>query len=250
MLEHTIRTHPGCIRKKNEDSYYVSSADGHSFFAVADGMGGHAAGEVASHLAIEALQNNVSKYLSDLSLDDQVKIRDFLMRSIFEANENILAQQIQKPEQKGMGTTLTVSVFFNDELFTGHVGDSQVHLFNASGHYQVTEDHSVAMELLKNKEIAPEDVYDHPRRNILTRALGTSSFLEIDFYTTVLQERDYILLCTDGLTNMLRPPEIRDIIFRSANLEEAADQLLARANALGGWDNITFVLIQFKKGES
>ena len=105
------------------------------------------------------------------------------------------------------------------------------------------------MELLKNKEIAPEDVYNHPRRNILTRALGTSSSLEIDFYTTTIQKNDYILLCTDGLTNMLRPDEIQEIIFRSVHLEEAADQLLARANALGGWDNITFVLIHCKKGE-
>jgi serine/threonine protein phosphatase PrpC len=250
MLEHIVRSHPGCIREKNEDSYYVSSTGGRPFFAVADGMGGHAAGEVASFLAVETLQKNVSRHLADLHPYNPVKIKDFLTQSILQANENILAQQMQKPELKGMGTTLTVSVFFNDKFLTGHVGDSQVHLFNASGHYQVTEDHSIVMELLKNKEIAPEDVYNHPRRNILTRALGTSSSLEIDFYTTTIQKNDYILLCTDGLTNMLRPDEIQEIIFRSVHLEEAADQLLARANALGGWDNITFVLIHCKKGES
>lgn len=250
MLEHTVRSHPGCIREKNEDSYYVSSAGGRPLFAVADGMGGHAAGEVASFLAIETLQKNVSRHLANLRLYNPVKIKDLLTQSILQANENILTQQMEKPELKGMGTTLTVSVFFNDEFLTGHVGDSQVHLFNASGHYQVTEDHSIVMELLKNKEIAPEDVYNHPRRNILTRALGTSSSLDIDFYTTTIKEKDYILLCTDGLTNMLRPDEIQEIIFRSVYLEEAADQLLARANALGGWDNITFVLIQYKKGES
>ena len=213
-------------------------------------MGGHAAGEVASFLAIEALRENVSKHSTDLSFYDPDKIRDFLSQSILQANENILIQQMQKPEQKGMGTTLTVSVFFNDEFLTAHVGDSQVHLFNASDYCQVTEDHSVVMELLKNKEIAPEDIYDHPRRNILTRSLGTSSSLEIDFYVTAIQEKDYILLCTDGLTNMLRPNEIQEIVLRNAHLEEAADQLLARANALGGLDNITFVLIQYKKGES
>ncbi|NMB34950.1 MAG: Stp1/IreP family PP2C-type Ser/Thr phosphatase [Firmicutes bacterium] len=250
MLEHTIRTHPGCIRKKNEDSYYVSSVGGKSFFAVADGMGGHAAGEVASFLAIETLQENISMHSSSLSFYDPVKIKSFLSQAILQANENILMQQMRKPEQKGMGTTLTVSVFLDDEFLTAHVGDSQVHLFNVSGHYQVTEDHSVVMELLKNKEIDLEDIYDHPRRNILTRSLGTTSPLKIDFYATAIQENDYILLCTDGLTNMLRPNEIQEIIFRSTHLEGAADQLLAKANALGGLDNITFVLIQYKKGES
>ena len=250
MLEHIVRSHPGCIREKNEDSYYVFSAGGRSFFAVADGMGGHAAGEVASFLAIETLQKNVSRHLASLRQYSPAQMREFLAQSMLEANENIRAKQLQKPEFKGMGTTFTVSVFFNDEFLTGHVGDSQVHLFTASGHCQITEDRSIVMELLKNKEIAPEEVYKHPQRNILTRALGTSPSLEIDFYGKTIKEKDYILLCTDGLTNMLRPDEIQEIIFRHVNLEEAADQLLARANALGGWDNITFVLIHCKKGES
>ncbi len=251
MLEYTVRSHPGCIREKNEDSYFVSLASERSFFAVADGMGGHAAGEVASFLAIETLQQNIAAHQADLRLYSQVKVKDFLTQSMLQANAKIFTQQIQKPEQKGMGTTLTVSVFLdNNKFLTGHVGDSQVHLFNAAGHSQVTEDHSIVTELLKNKEITPEDVYNHPRRNILTRALGTSSSLEIDFYLTTVKEKDYILLCTDGLTNMLRPHEIQEIILQGIPLEEAADRLLARANARGGWDNITFVLIQNKKGEN
>jgi len=250
MLNHTVRSHPGCIRKKNEDSYYVLSANGCSFFAVADGMGGHAAGEVASLLAIETLQKNISRHLASLCQYSPVQMKNFIAQSILEANENIRTKQLQKPAFKGMGTTFTVSVFLNNEFLIGHVGDSQVHLFNASGHCQITEDHSVVMELLKNKEISPEEAYNHPQRNILTRSLGTSSSLEIDFYDKTIQEKDYILLCTDGLTNMLQPDQIQEIIFRYINLEEAADQLLARANALGGWDNITFVLIHYKKGES
>ena len=111
MLEHTVRSHPGCIREKNEDSYYVFSAGERPFFAVADGMGGHAAGEVASLLAIETLQKNVSRHLANLRLYNPVKIKDFLTQSILQANENILTQQMEKPELKGMGTTLTVSVF-------------------------------------------------------------------------------------------------------------------------------------------
>lgn len=250
MLKYTVRSHPGCIRKKNEDSYYVLSAERCSFFAVADGMGGHAAGEVASFLAIDTLQGNISRQLTSLYQYGSLQMKNFLAQSILEANDNIITKQLQKPEFKGMGTTFTVSVFFNNELITGHVGDSQVHLFNDAGHHQITEDHSIAMELLKNKEISPEEVYSHPQRNILTRSLGTSPSPEIDFYDVTIQEKDYILLCTDGLTNMLRPGQIQEIIFRCVSLEEAADQLLIRANALGGWDNITFVLIHYKKGES
>jgi len=250
MLEYAVRSHPGCIRETNEDRFYVPPESGPLIFAVADGMGGHAAGEVASSLAIETVEKNISKIAEKWREYGFVFFRDYLEKTILDANENILKMQEQKPELRGMGTTLTVAVFFNDELLTGHVGDSQAHLFNRSGHMQITEDHSLVMELLKNGEIELEEMYTHPQRNFLTRALGTSPALKVDFYVTDIKPGDYILLCTDGLTTMLRPGEVREIIFSCPDLETAANRLLARANALGGLDNITFVLIHFLKGEN
>jgi protein phosphatase len=246
MLKYAVRSHPGCIREKNEDRFYVPPESGPLIFAVADGMGGHVAGEVASSVAIETLEKNISVLTEMFSRCDLINIRDCLEQSILEANENILNMQLQKPELKGMGTTFTVVAFFNkNELLTGHVGDSQAHLFNKSGHLQITEDHSVVMELLKNGEIKPEEVYTHPQRNFLTRALGAASPLKIDFYITSIIPGDFILLCTDGLTSMLRPMQVEEIILQSTDLEAAANELVSKANAMGGLDNITFVLIHY-----
>jgi len=246
MLRYAVRSHPGCIRETNEDRFYIPPENGPLIFAVADGMGGHVAGEVASSIAIETLETNISVLTEKLSKCDLINIRDYLQQSILEANENILDMQLQKPELKGMGTTFTVAAFFNkNELLTGHVGDSQAHLFNKSGHLQITEDHSVVMELLKNGEIKHEEIYTHPQRNFLTRALGTTTSLKIDFYRNDIIPGDYILLCTDGLTSMLRPREIQEIILHSEDLEAAANELINKANAQGGLDNITFVLIHY-----
>ena len=246
MLKYAVRSHPGCIREKNEDRFYIPPKSGPLIFAVADGMGGHVAGEVASSIAIETLEKNISAFKEKLLSNDFIEIRNYLEQSILQANENILNMQLRNPELKGMGTTFTAAVFFNkNELLTGHVGDSQAHLFNKLGHIQITEDHSVVMELLKNAEIKPDEVYTHPQRNLLTRALGTSSPLKIDFYLTGVVPGDFILLCTDGLTSMLRPAEIREIILEVADLEDAANELINRANAMGGLDNITFILINY-----
>ncbi|HHT47585.1 MAG TPA: Stp1/IreP family PP2C-type Ser/Thr phosphatase [Firmicutes bacterium] len=252
MLRFTVRSHPGCIRDKNEDCYFIPPEKGPFIFAVADGMGGHAAGEVASSLSIEALEKNIARFSDKLQSYSLNEMKNFLKESILKANKEIFDIQSQSSDLKGMGTTFTVAVFFHQELLIGHIGDSQAYLFNESGYVQITEDHSLVAELLKNGEIEPDEVYDHPQRHLLTRALGTSSSLNIDFYTEGIKPGDCILLCTDGLTNVLRPAEIRDIIFEydyreSNNLEKVADRLLNKANELGGPDNITFELICYDK---
>ncbi|MGI6328490.1 MAG: Stp1/IreP family PP2C-type Ser/Thr phosphatase [Dethiobacteria bacterium] len=248
MLRFTVRSHPGCIRDKNEDCFFIPPENGPFIFAVADGMGGHAAGEVASSLSIEALEKNISKYSGKLSHYNLTEMKIFLEDSILEANKEILDIQNQLADLKGMGTTFTVAVFFHQELLVGHIGDSQAYLFNNSGYVQITEDHSLVTELLKNGEIGPDEVYDHPQRHLLTRALGTSPSLVVDFYTKSIKSGDCILLCTDGLTSVLRPAEIKEILFQyncleGDHLEKAADKLLNKANELGGPDNITFEII-------
>jgi PPM family protein phosphatase len=245
MLKYTVRSHPGCIRDKNEDRFFVPPERGPFIFAVADGMGGHAAGEVASSLSIKALEQNISRLPDQFPPYSLKYMRDFLEKSILEANNDILDIQNENPYFKGMGTTFTVAVFFHKQLLVGHIGDSQAFLFHESEFSQITEDHSVVTELLKKGEITPDEVYNHPQRHLLTRALGTSSDLKIDFYVTGVSSGDYLLLCTDGLTAVLRPAEIQKLIFEHVDLEKAANQLLNKANELGGPDNITFVLIYF-----
>jgi len=123
------------------------------------------------------------------------------------------------------------------------VGDSQAHLFNEEGHFQITEDHSLVMELIKSGELEPDEAQNHPQRHLLTRALGSSSLLVVDFYLSTIRDGDIILLCTDGLTNMVEPAEIQQMLAHSG-LEHAADELLTFAMKRGGLDNITFILIQ------
>lgn len=244
MLKFTARSHRGCKREKNEDRFYVPPENGPFLFAVADGMGGHAAGEVASSLAIDLLGK---KYREQLQTLQGVTFQDcqvFLQELIREANEEILAAQRQNQDFEGMGTTLTVVIFLDNEFLVGHVGDSQVHLINEKMCLQITEDHSLVAVLVKNGEIAPEEAHNHPQRHLLTRALGTISSYKVDFYRAKSQKGDYILLCTDGLSSMLRSEQIKEIIMSSGDIEFAADELVRQANDFGGLDNITFILIQ------
>lgn len=244
MLKFTARTHRGCRREKNEDRFYVPPKNGPFLFAVADGMGGCAAGEVASSMAISLLEKRIGGQLPVILQGDLLGRQLFLQELIREANEEIVAAQQQNLELQGMGTTLTVILFHDGELLVGHIGDSQVHLLSGEEFVQITEDHSLVAQLVKNGEINPEEAYSHPQRHLLTRALGASSSYKMDLYRANPQNGDYILLCTDGLTSMLRPAQIKAIITGCRDIESAADELIKQANDSGGLDNITFVLIQ------
>lgn len=243
MLNFTARSHRGFRREKNEDRFYVPSKNGPFLFAVADGMGGCAAGEVASSIAIDQVEKKAREQLPVLQQGDLPGCQLFLQELIQEANEEILAAQRQNRELQGMGTTLTVVFFRDDELLVGHVGDSRVHLLNEEKFLQITEDHSLVAQLVKNGEINPEEAFSHPQRHLLTRALGATYSYKVDLYRAKLQDGDYILLCTDGLTSMLRPIQIKEIITGCRDIESAADKLIKQANDFGGLDNITFVLI-------
>ncbi len=246
MLEFSVRTHRGRVREKNQDCYYVPPSDsGLHIFAVADGMGGHAAGEVASSLCIQALNENIAEYHNNVMHFDRHQMKHFLENAVLQGNEQILTAQQENAELDGMGTTITTVVFLDQEILVGHVGDSQAHLFNEDGHSQITEDHSLVMELLKNGEIEPDEIRSHPQRHMITRALGTSAQLIVDFYFTPYKKDDYVLLCTDGLTSMLQIETIQEIVLeREGSLDSKVDQLIHRANAIGGLDNITVVLVR------
>lgn len=245
MLNFSFRSHRGCKREKNEDRFFVPPENGPFIFAVADGMGGHTAGEVASSISIATVQEKFANSFQNMTHFEPSLIKELLEKTVLQANEDILMAQERNSQLQGMGTTLTVLFLLEKELLVAHVGDSQAHIFSQNSHIQVTEDHSLAMELLRNGEISPEDLNNHPQRNYLTRALGTTSELSVDTFRVILQNGDYILLCTDGLTSMLRPAAIQQIIKRSISLEEISGELIQTANSVGGVDNITFILIEY-----
>jgi len=246
MIDFSVGSHRGRVREKNQDCYYVPPAGGPPIFAVADGMGGHAAGEVASSLSIQALKEKIDQNFDNSTGNGPSRLEHFLEEAIGKANERIMKAQEDNPELDGMGTTCTIAVFLEKKLFIGHVGDSQVHLFNQDEHQQLTEDHSLVMELFKTGEITADEMQAHPQRHMLTRALGTLDQVEVDIYFSEVQTNDYVLLCTDGLTSMLPIETIQELVLGPDSLDGKVEQLIHRANASGGLDNITVLLVQVK----
>ena len=215
----------------NEDGY-LDQIDRLGLVAVADGMGGHNAGEVASATALEALRAAVAS-------------GEPLREAIEGANEAVLEKSESNREFYGMGTTLTAGMLGTDGSLTiGHVGDSRAYLSRDGELRQVTDDHSLVEELVRGGELTPEQAEVHPQRSIITRALGIDPRVDVDEYPIELQPGDRILLCSDGLTTMVRPEEIANILGREPDPRRAAQLLVDAANAAGGEDNITAVIVE------
>jgi PPM family protein phosphatase len=221
-------TDTGMVREGNEDSYLV---DRHlELFAVADGMGGHRAGEVASEVALGGLREAVG---SGASVADAVG----------RANTAVWDRASDDTELAGMGTTLTAATFDGATLTIGHVGDSRAYLLRNGALEQLTVDHSLVAELIRDGRISEEQAAVHPQRSIITRALGVDSTVEVDVYSLVLHATDRVMLCSDGLTSMVRTQRIAEILGTEAEPTAAANALVDAANAAGGEDNITVVVL-------
>lgn len=226
------RTDRGKVRDHNEDSVWPHD-DGHTeealIVAVADGMGGHAGGEVASSVALETA--------TTVGGDPAMRIRA--------ANLAVVDAARDRPRLAGMGTTLTLGVFDPDgDLDIAHVGDSRAYLWRDGELSQVSKDHSYVAELIDAGELAPEDAANHPYRSVVTRAVGLDQTVEVDSYGVVLEVGDRILLCSDGLTDMLTDDEIARILEGAAEVDQAADDLVKEANGAGGVDNISVVVVE------
>ncbi|GBE22013.1 MAG TPA: serine/threonine-protein phosphatase [Actinobacteria bacterium] len=223
-------THQGRVRTNNEDHLYPQtsgSSDTRSVFAVADGMGGHVAGEIASSKAI------------DIAIGTSGSVEE----RIAAANDAIVDAAEENRRLAGMGTTLTIAELDpNGSVSIGHVGDSRAYLLRTGVLRQLTTDHSVVAEYLAAGKIRPEDVARHPQRSMLTRALGLSRTVEVDVLTEDLQPGDRLLLCTDGLSSMITDD---DIAARLADgtPDQAVWSLIEAANAAGGYDNVTVVVV-------
>ncbi|VDN45868.1 Serine/threonine phosphatase stp [Petrocella atlantisensis] len=231
-------TDKGLVRSHNEDYYYVSDTPiGKlpNLYIIADGMGGHKAGDIASKKAIQHMVENVEEN-SDwdvvYSLEHAIRVAN---RAIFDAGEHNL-------DQKGMGTTLVACVIKDDTLFVTNVGDSRLYVY-ADDLEQVTLDHSVVEELYRAGHISEEDRYNHPNKNMITRALGAENEVKVDRFVRALNKSDLILLCSDGLNKMLTDDEVRIIMKQATTIEDKGYALMKASLDKGGIDNTTLIII-------
>lgn len=232
----------GKVRQGNEDALYADPALG--VFIVADGMGGHVAGEVASQIVTETVGPGVGRAVESGLEGEQLQKRT--LELIAEANEAILERAENEPEKRGMGTTLTLLTLGpKSGYFMSQVGDSRGYMLRNGELKQITRDHTVVQQQVDRGALTPEQARDHPLSHILTRALGTESNVEADCYGNSAQGGDMFLLCSDGLSGMLTDLAIQEILSRpSENLQEIADALIDAANDAGGMDNITAVVVK------
>lgn len=239
-----IKSDVGRVRANNEDSFYFPPKDSKlpELFIVADGMGGHQAGEVASKIATNEVAEYINSHLSENISCEEIK--ETIKNAVSIANEKILHLSLQKDEFFGMGTTLTAALFYGNYVYIGHVGDSRAYLIRENDIKQLTRDHSLVWQLVESGRITMEEARVHPMKNIITKALGTEKDLEPDILKIALKDNDIILLCSDGLTNMLENDEIKDIVLSAKEPEKAVQKLIDYANFKGGEDNITVGIIK------
>jgi PPM family protein phosphatase len=238
-----FRTDRGRIRSKNEDNggTFVNK-DGHCLAIVADGMGGHLAGEVASGMAISQLQK-MWELSEGLRTAEQAEI--WLKTNILQLNKLLFDHSIINIECEGMGTTIEAVIATDNFTTIAHVGDSRCYILNDSGFKQLTEDHTLVNELVRTGQISKEDAEHHPRKNVILRALGTEQDIKIDIKTIMFEEGDFLLLCSDGLSNKVTEDEMVQILTNDDSLEEKASTLINLANENGGEDNITLIILEF-----
>jgi protein phosphatase len=237
IAQYAVASDTGRRRRRNEDNYVVAPP----LFAVADGMGGAQAGEVASKLATAALEGGTEEELGGLERVDAL---------IQEANRRIYDRASTDPTASGMGTTMTVALVEGMSVVIGHVGDSRAYLVRGEEMEQLTEDHSLVNELLKSGKLSEEEAHIHPQRSVITRAVGTDPDVDVDAFTIEAEEGDVFLICSDGLTDMVSDVDILELIDRNrGDLEKAVRSLVQFANREGGEDNITAVAFRISAGE-
>ena len=244
-MEYGAFSHRGLQRKSNEDHFYIpeDSQRRPAFIIVADGMGGHNAGDLASRLAVE----NIVSYF--LEMENKLQSAEVLIKAIQHsmelANDKIYALSRSEAHLSGIGTTLTMAVFDENRLYVAHVGDSRCYLIRKKRVYQITKDHSLVQELLDNGSITHDEMHLHPKKNVITRALGTEGRLRIDCFEKNLETGDMVLLCTDGLINYIDLEEHIKDMPQNISMEQLADRLGRAALEAGGSDDITVAVARY-----
>ncbi len=235
-MEYSYLTDPGKVRDHNEDSVtIVKNSSGEILMAVADGMGGHKGGEIASSIAI----GNIGKrFMATSTVGNKEDAINFIKEIVSEANVLLYRYTNENPESMGMGTTLVLALITKDFLLFGNIGDSSGFVVKEGKLYKITTDHTLVNLLVKSGELTEEEAKNHPRKNVLMRALGANMNVEMDVFD-VETEIDGILLCSDGLTNMLEVEQIEKVIDGNAPLDEKLQKLILKSNNRGGTDNIS-----------
>ena len=243
-LLHAARTDVGMIRSGNEDNFFVAARGNHGLFIVADGMGGHAAGEVASEMAVQTIEQE----LESLKIMDSTT-PDKLSSALRKANRNIHERTITEVDKQGMGTTASVLLIWDSKYVIGQVGDSRVYLLRDGALTQLTKDHSYVQEQVDAGFLTPEQARYHPYSNVITRCVGASPDVEPDIYRGDVSVGDLFLVASDGLTSMVDDRRLQILLMSRAEPERKVLALISEANGRGGLDNITAIVVQVAADE-
>ncbi|WP_210363963.1 Stp1/IreP family PP2C-type Ser/Thr phosphatase [Bacillus sp. REN3] len=244
-MKAVFMTDRGKVRLHNEDNGGIFiNPDGQRLAIVADGMGGHRAGDVASEMTIKHLK---ALWETSARIETAADAEKWLREAVVDVNKQIFQHSLKNTECEGMGTTIVAAI--STDLFATvvNIGDSRCYLLNEAGFKQLTEDHSLVNELVRSGQISKEDAEHHPRKNVLLRALGTEENVEVDLKTITFEEGDALLLCSDGLSNKVSQAEMESIISSEQPLEDKAAELISKANQYGGEDNITLAIVEYQE---
>ena len=237
-------TDTGKVRDHNEDSVIIlKNSNNEYLLAVADGMGGHSAGEIASSLAIDYLVNSFNDNFDKL---DKVQAVNWIREKVVRINELIFEYVNKHPESKGMGTTLVIAIVTNNYILFGNIGDSSGFVLKDEHLHKVTYDHTLVNLLMKAGELTEEEAKDHPKKNVLMKALGANDPIDIDIFDCDMNISS-ILLCSDGLTNMLDVEQIEKVLISDLEIEEKVIKLIRKCNNRGGTDNISIAYLSLEE---
>lgn len=241
-MEAFAKSDVGKAREMNQDYYYISPSESNiNLYILADGMGGYSGGEIASRLATISVKNYIESNFENLPKEKD-QILKLIKSSMEYANMVVYEKSKEDKELEAMGTTLEVCLIYNNKAYIGHVGDSRIYRIRKDIMRKLTTDHSYVEKLVKDGTITKEQAVNHPKKNMLTKALGCTPFVEADVTVKGFIKDDIILMCSDGLTNMLLESEIYNII--KMDYKEASQNLVEKANENGGYDNITAIIIK------
>lgn len=231
----------GKAREINQDYYYISQdTDEPKMYILADGMGGYKGGEIASKLSTDSVRKYIQNNFNSITKDKE-EILKLIKSAVEYANMVVYEKSKEIPELEGMGTTIEVCLIYNNKAYIGHVGDSRIYRIRKDVIRKLTKDHSYVQKLVEDKKITREEAKIHPKKNMLTKALGCTPYVEPDIRARNFEKGDIFIICSDGLTNMVDEKRIYELVKENINI--AADKLIEEANNAGGYDNITVIII-------
>ena len=235
------KTDIGKVREQNQDYYYISEETSEpKIYILADGMGGYKGGEIASKIATESVKNYIQNNFVNITKEKE-EILKLIANAVEYANMVVYEKSKEDTELEGMGTTLEVCLIYNNKAYIGHIGDSRIYRIRKDVIRKLTKDHSYVQQLVEDKRITREEAKTHPKKNMLTKALGCTPYVEPDLRARNFEKGDIFIMCSDGLTNMVDEKQIYELIKKDVN--KAADNLIIAANEAGGYDNITVIII-------